>query len=171
MQRFLLGVLFLNAFATAAFAQPRLGAGFEDHHAPYGARVVKVEDGYPSKRIQSDEDGRQYYLSPNLHVITEINEVRIGNAAECVKAIAASAQRMTFRVYNLESGTHRKYHVNLVGESRDELALGRSLSWVAGEPHPKFKLVVSSAEENEWSPAPGYVWFDPKTLGPVKWSP
>jgi len=155
-----------------ALAQPRFGAAFTDHHDPYGARVTEIHDGYPSRNIQSDTDGRQYYLSPNLHVITEVNDLRVGNASECVMAIAASPQRMSFSVYNLESGTHRKYHVVLNGDTKGVLKLNRSLKWVAGETDPKYKNVISGPEEDKWFPAPGYTWVDPQgKFGPVRWTP
>tara|TARA_R110002072_G_scaffold303129_1_gene494986 strand:- start:8737 stop:9777 length:1041 start_codon:yes stop_codon:yes gene_type:complete len=159
------------ASSTAAFAQARFGIGVKDHHDPPGALVTATYQGYPCLNIYSAEDDQYYHLAPYLHVVTEINGVRIGTGKECTKAVFASPNRMKFRIHNRHSGSHRYYEVDLLGEPTGELNLGRSLDWRPGEAHSKFKHVVAAPEEDKWRPAPGYSWVEGTGLRDVRWSP
>lgn len=157
--------------AAPVLAQSRFGIGVRDHHSPLGAVVTSTTQGYPCQRIFRPDEDRNYYLAPYLHVITEINGVRIGNSQECIKAVFASPPRMKFRVYNRQSGSHRFYEVILLGESRGELDLGRSLDWRPGDSHPKYDHVVAAPKEGHWRPAPGYTWVEGTGARPVRWQP
>lgn len=54
-------------------------------------------------------------------------------------------------------------------EEAEHRVMGQSLparpqvspSWSAGQPHPRYPNVISTAKQNEWRPASGYVWADP----------
>ena len=89
------------ASSTAAFAQARCGIDVKDHHDPPGALVTATYHGYPCLNIYSAEDDQYYHLSPYLHVVTEINGVRIGTGKECTKAVFASPKRMKFRILSV----------------------------------------------------------------------
>lgn len=171
MQRFFIVFSFVLPAATPLSAQSRFGIEVRDHHSPPGALVTGTNQGYPCQQIFRPDENQNYYLAPYLHVITEINGVRIGTAQECTKAVFASGPRMKFRVYNRHSGSHRDYEVVLLGESRGKLNLGRSLGWRPGDPHPEFQHVVASPKENHWRPEPGYTWVDGTGVRPVRWRP
>lgn len=158
--------------SNQAFAQSRFGVNVQDHHDPIGALVVGTTNGYPCQNATSLDDKQRYQLIAQMHVITEINGVRIGNHQECIKVVFASPQKMTFRVYNLYSGTHRRYEVQLLGEPTGTLDLGRSLSWKPGVEDEKHPHVIASAQEGKWNPAPGYAWLNNKPGDMrVQWKP
>lgn len=171
MQRNLMLFCLVMALTTPLSAQSRFGIGARDHHSPPGALITSTMQGYPCQQIYREGDDQRYYLAPYLHVITEINGVRIGTAQECTKAVFASPPRMKFRVYNRQSGSHRYYEVVLLGQSRGKLDLGRSLDWQPGRPNPKFENVVASPKEGHWRPSPGYVWVEGTGVRPVRWKP
>jgi len=100
----------------AAGQGPRFGVAVRETRRAQqhgGMEVSQVFGGYPGTKLLNPETGRSHQLIVGQHVITHINGRAITSQADFSRAIDASPQEMTLRVYNLDAGTHREYKVTL----------------------------------------------------------